>query len=115
MVEKFNTSPEEAEAASRALTKRSIEMIQEAQSDRPSLLNDIWANLGFHMACGHLMAVGVNIPRGAEAEVFISLVLAAAEAAPALRAFEWGANDAEDTSRRLLSNMSWKALEGEEG
>lgn len=90
----YNDTPEQCEAASKALLSRSIELMEHGDG---SLGDAIWNNLGFHGAATRLAAAGVLIPLGPHAQAYIALVCAAAEHVKAQELLE-PALDAEPES-----------------
>ena len=78
-MEPYNNSPELSQGASRALLQRSREIIAASREDDNHLANQIWANLGFHVATVKLEQAGVTIPKGPEMQCLIALILASEE------------------------------------
>ena len=78
-MEPYNATPEESNAASVALTRRSIEIIQRSQDGSHPLFDAIWNNLGFHVVVVKMQSAGANIPVGRDAQAYIALILASVE------------------------------------
>ena len=88
MAKRYNDSPEAAKAASKALLKRGKEILARWVDNDYPLADAIWNNIGFHAATILLREAGSNSPIGADAPVYICLILAAVEHAQAQELLE---------------------------